>query len=487
LHFDESRRGQTYALALALFVLGLLTKTVTATLPAALLVIFWWQRGSLSWRRDVQPLVPFFLLGAVAGLFTAWVERTLIGAEGAEFQMSLVQRVLLAGRAPWFYLTKLLWPANLIFVYPRWELSPLVWWQWLFPLATLGVLVLLFSLRHRTRSPLAGWLLFVGTLFPVLGFFNVYPFLYSFVADHFQYLASLGIITLAAAAIVLGLERLFPGATWERTAMCVVLVGTLGMLTWQQNEMYSDIETLYRTTTEKNPACWMAHYNLGILLGKTGRTQEAIERYREALKHKPDLADAHNNLGLQLANAGRREEAIDHYRRAIQSKTEYAEPHNNLGIVLLAMGRTQEASQHFEQAIRLSPGFAEAYSNLGSALTASGKSQEAIRQCREAVRLEPENANFQYNLGVSLAKAGRTQEAIGQFEKTALLDPQHVQAYTSIMTAYVDSQRPAEAVAAAEQAVKVARSTGQTALAEQIEGWLANYRASTANPTPPSP
>src|SRR5439155_19858803 len=117
LEFDESRRRPQYFLALALFGLGLLTKTVTATLPAALLVIFWWRRGTLSWKRDVLPLVPFFVLGAVAGITTAWVERKLIGAEGADFELSLLQRILLAGRVVWFYLGKLLWPVNLILIY----------------------------------------------------------------------------------------------------------------------------------------------------------------------------------------------------------------------------------------------------------------------------------------------------------------------------------------------------------------------------------
>src|SRR5262249_2604560 len=160
-----------------LFALGLLTKTVTATLPAALLVILWWQRGKLSWRRDVRPLVPWFVLGAIAGLFTAWVERKLIGAEGEAFEMTIAQRVLLGGRAPWFYLSKLLWPQDLIFIYPHWDIDPAIWWQWLFPLASLVLLAALWLVRRRWRGPLAGWLLFIGTLFPVLGFFNVYPFI----------------------------------------------------------------------------------------------------------------------------------------------------------------------------------------------------------------------------------------------------------------------------------------------------------------------
>src|SRR5262249_48756811 len=178
LRFDESRRRTDYVVALGLFVLGLLTKTVTATLPAALLVIFWWQRGTLSWKRDVVPLLPFFALGAAAGLLTAWVERTLIGAQGAGFELTFLERGLLAGRVVWFYLSKLVLPANLMFIYPRWKIDATIWWQWLFPMATLSAVVLLWAIRRRSRAPLAGWLLFVGTLAPVLGFVNVYPFVF---------------------------------------------------------------------------------------------------------------------------------------------------------------------------------------------------------------------------------------------------------------------------------------------------------------------
>src|SRR6185312_4849979 len=113
----------------------------------------------------------------------------------------LAQRVLIAGRVVWFYLGKLLWPAHLSFMYPRWNVSAASLGQWLFPLALAGLLAGLGRLSRRNRAPLAAALLFVGTLFPALGFINVYPFVFSFVADHFQYLASLGIIALAAAGI----------------------------------------------------------------------------------------------------------------------------------------------------------------------------------------------------------------------------------------------------------------------------------------------
>ena len=223
-------------------MLGLLSKTVVATLPAALLVVFWWQRGRLSWRRDVLPLVPFFALAAIAGVCTALVERKLGGAEGAEFNFTTIERCLIAGRAIWFYLGKLVWPSDLIFIYPRWNISQTVWWQYAFPAAALLLLAGLWALRRRVRAPLAAALFFVGTLFPALGFCNIYPFIFSFVADHFQYLASLGIIVLASAGVALLLGRWGFWGRWPAYCLCGVLLTVLATRTWAQCCMYSDIE-----------------------------------------------------------------------------------------------------------------------------------------------------------------------------------------------------------------------------------------------------
>ena len=159
---------------------------------------------------------------------TAWVERKLIGAEGVDFELTLLERGLVAGRVIWFYLSKLVWPANLVFFYPRWDINPKEWWQWLFPIATLGTFAGLWAMRRRWRGPLAAWLLFVGTLVPVLGFLNVYPFIFSFVADHFQYLASLGIIVPVSAGIATGLERASLPMRRAGVALCILLVGDVG-------------------------------------------------------------------------------------------------------------------------------------------------------------------------------------------------------------------------------------------------------------------
>src|SRR5438874_2690064 len=268
LKFDENRSGQekdgpqgsgysSYALAIVLFLLGLLGKTAIVTLPLAWLAILWWKRGTIFWRRNVVSIVPFLFLSLAAGLVTYWFEYSSIGYRARTLDLSLLDRCLIAGRAFWFQLGNLFWPSNLMFVYPRWEINAAVWWQYLFPLALLVLLGVLWGLRRWSRAPLAGVLIYILLLLPSLGFLNIYFFIYSFVADHWQYLACLGIITPCASGIVVLSARLKHWQGWLEPALTLFLGGTLFILTSHQSRIYTDIETLYRTTIARNPACWM--------------------------------------------------------------------------------------------------------------------------------------------------------------------------------------------------------------------------------------
>jgi tetratricopeptide (TPR) repeat protein len=423
LQFDEKRETRAYLASLALFVLGLCSKTITATLPAALLLVHWWRRGRPSWRRDVVPLIPFFVLGTAAGLFTIWVERNLVGAEGAAFDRTFIERGLVAGRAAWFYLGKLVWPAELVFIYPRWQVSQAAWWQYAYPAAALATLAVLWALRGRWPGPLTGALFFLGTLFPALGFFDVYPFLFSFVADHFQYLASLGIIALAAAGVVRLLDRLPPWRRRAGQALCLVGLLTLAVLTWNQSHLYADRETLYRATIRGNPGCWMAYNNLSGALIARGAADEAIGLARTALQLKPDYPEAHNNLALALGSRGQVDEAISHYRKALDLDPTYAEAHNNLGFALAGKGDLETAIFQYRKALESDSGHAGVHYNLAMALVARGQARAALAHFRRAVELQPEFVPARNNLGILLARGGRLDEAIEQFRMALETDP----------------------------------------------------------------
>ncbi len=470
LRFDARRDRRAYAGAVMLFAIALLTKSVTATLPAAVLVIFWWQRGTLRWREDVLPLLPFFVIGIAAGLTTAWVERTDIGAEGAEFQFTPIERGLIAGRAFWFYLSKLAWPAHLVFIYPRWDVSQAIGWQYVFPVAALALVAALWLLRHQSRAPLAAVLLFAGTLFPALGFVNVYPFVYSFVADHFQYLASLPMIALACAGLALAARRLALSPAASIAAAAALAGLPLGVLTWRQSQQYVDAETHYRTIIRDNPKAWMAYGNLGWALQRAAGDKpteamlaETLRLYEEGIRIKPDYSQAYNNLGTALVDLGRIDEAKAAYRESLRIKPDAAQvkvnlalAHSAAGAAALSTGRPDVAVAEYRAAIGLNPNDAEAHHNLGSALGRLGRLDEAISAFSEALRLNPSSSRAHRNLGQALLRANRADAAIAEFREAMRLEPPNTDAHNDLGVILAELGRIREAVAEFAEAVRIA-------------------------------
>lgn len=414
LRFDESRARRHWIVAFLLFALALGAKTVTATVPCALLVLVWWRRGAIAWRRDVLPLLPWLVLGIAAGLATAWVERHVIGAIGTEFTLSPVQRLLLAGRAVWHYFVTFLWPSHLVFTYPRWRIEPASVLAWAYPVAMLALGAVLWRARRRSRAPLAAMLAFAGMLVPVLGFLDVYPFRYAFVADHFQYHANVALCMLAGGGIAWLGERADSIAQRRGLWLAVgVLLLTLATLTWREAGHYRDAETLYRATLATNPASWMAHHNLGRLVSrKAGGLNEAIEHFEAAIALKPDHARAHYSLGVALQRVGRTVEAVPHFEAAIRFEPDnpelVANSHYIAGDILRSdPSRLDEAIAHLREAVRREPKVAQGHNTLGEALLAMGRTDDARREFAEAVRLQPGYEAAQANLARVSGPASR--------------------------------------------------------------------------------
>lgn len=454
LRYDERRDWRVYLASFFIFILALLSKTVTATLPGGLLVLFWWQRGKLEWRRDVLPLIPWFILGAAAGSLTSWVERKYVGAEGPDFEMAYLDRILLMGRIPFFYLGKLLWPANLIFIYPHWTVSAAVWWQYLFPFGALLLLALAIMVAKRCRWPLAILLLFEGTLTPVSGLLHVFPFEYSYVADHFQYFASLAILAPLASVITLGSKRLLPGRNGLARLAQAVPICVLWALTFHQAGFYRDAVVIYRNTLAQNPSCWMAYNNLGFIYGQLGRAPEAIQEFKEAIAIKPDWM-AYDNLGFIYNELGRTPEAIQEFEEALAIKPDAAEAHDNLGLALSKIGRAKEAIEQYEEALRIEPDMPNAHYNFGNALLGIGQPRDAIEQYELALKAEPDDANVHVNLGVAFFQVGQTLDAIVQYEEALRSNPTDVDTHINLGSALTAVGRNQDAIDQYEQALRI--------------------------------
>ena len=438
-----ARRWGWYALAWLLFVAALLSKTVVATMPAVLLVIFWWKRGRLSWR-DVLPLIPFFAIGGLLGLHTAKLERTHVGAEGEEWNFTPAERGLIAGRAVWFYARKLVLPYPLIFFYHRWHIDDHVWWQYLFPVAALALVAGLWLARGKIgRGPLAAALIFGGVLMPAIGFFNVYPFRYSFVADHFQYHASLALITLAAAGAALLAQRLSTAGRTALSACAAVVLVLLGALTFHQTMIYENLEVLYRDTIAKNDTSVIAYSNLASHLGGLGRNEEGLKLIRKAVEIDPQAPGVHNNLGVILLSlcmqTGERGEMFDECVReleyTLQLNPRYTAAHSNLAVAMVTAKKPEVAVTHLRRALELNPRDARSMFGMGSLLALLEKRDEAQSWYLKALEWDPDMASAHYGLGLQLAESGATDEAIQHWETALRVDPRYTDAHYALANA----------------------------------------------------
>ncbi|MEC7640570.1 MAG: O-GlcNAc transferase, partial [Nitrospinota bacterium] len=202
LRWDSCDLGRrNYFLSLFAFLLALLSKTSVVMLPVVLVLYHGW-KGDRSAKTLLRNTSPFFVLALILALVTIWFQYQSAGAKGPDFALGFAERFVNAGHVVWFYLLKLLLPVNLTFVYPRWAFDTGDWVSYLPHAGLVALAYLLFVKRWSWgRSALFGLGYFVVTLFPVMGFFNIYFMRYSFVADHWQYVAGQGIIPLAVGGL----------------------------------------------------------------------------------------------------------------------------------------------------------------------------------------------------------------------------------------------------------------------------------------------
>lgn len=409
-------RRRWYLLSVVCFIAALLSKTVTATLPAVILVLVWWKQGHIPYRRAIG-LLPMLLVGIAFGLLTIWLEKFQVGASGIDWDLSLVERCLIAGRAIWFYAGKLVWPIPLIFTYPRWSIDANQFAQYLYPLTAVTVLISLWWQRSKIgRGPLAAVLIFIGTLFPALGFLDVYPMRFSYVADHFQYLASIAVITLIISSIATFAANHLEARPTFLTAISLSVVLMLMALTWRQSLIYEGLETLWRDTLDKNPSSFMAHNNLGALLNRRGDYKEAESHLREAMRLKPGFVDSVVNMGKAHEGQGDLNGAMTYYQQAVELNPNFAPALNGLGAMHGAKGDMQTAEEYFLKAVHANSDYVSARINLAVIYASRADHQAAINQLEMVLRQQPEMSVARDHLINAYVAAGKLDEAEERLE-----------------------------------------------------------------------
>ena len=458
LHYTDKPRPSRYALAMLLFIAGMLSKSIVVTLPVALLILRWWKQGRVT-STDLLRLTPFFVVGlAIALADVAYQSR-----EGVSLGYSVIERVLIASHALWFYIGKLLWPSALAVIYPLWDIridDPV---GWLYFIGAGITIAALWLLRYRIgRGPLAGALFFGITLSPTLGFVDYGFMQFSFVADRFQYLAGIGAMAVVVGAAVHWVSRRpDERRIWERSGLCVAtaVLLVLVVLTWRQAGNYRNELTLFTHVIALNPQARYAHLNLGSELMRRKRPEEALAAYQTSIAKVPDDVQPHYGAGRALRELGRFDKAEEAFLHALEIEPGHenslaslsdlwfiqrryeemlgltqriteldsgnAEAWAAMGVALYSMGRHNEAEDSFKRALEISPRHTASVSGLGGVLFVQRRYEEMLAVLKILAEIEPESPDVYSNIGIALQQMSRYKEALENFDRALSLDPSH--------------------------------------------------------------
>jgi len=455
IRYVEGPKLNRYLLVLLFFTLGLLSKPMLVTLPFVLLLLDYWplrrfqfaQSSGISKFPTPKPInpsnqssmilrlvrekAPFFILCAISSILTIFAQQKG-GAVISLENYPIENRIANALVSYVGYIEKMIWPRHLAIFYPHQEMLPI--WK-IVGSGLLLVCVSVLVIRAVRKHPylVVGWFWYLGTLIPMIGLVQVGE---QAMADRYTYVPLIGLFIMMAW----GVPDILAGWRFRKVVLSIstgLLLSLLMIVTNLQVKHWQNDITLFEHTLAATSNNFTIHYNLGLVLDRQGKTQEAIAHYAEALRIKPDFVRAHNNLGLVLVGQGKTQEAIAHYAEALRIKPDYAQAHNNLGLVLVGQGKTQEAIAHYAEALRIKPDYAEAYNNLGIVLARQGKTQEAVAHFAEALRIKPDYAEAHNNLGIVLARQGKTQEAIAHFAEALRIKPDFAGAHINLGLAYL--------------------------------------------------
>lgn len=450
---------ERYVPAILLAIAALLSKTVTSTLPAAILLAIWWKRGTLRWR-DALPLVPLFCIGAVLGSITSWMERTRVGAQGPEWDvLGFADRILIAGRALWFYAAKLVAPVNLSFNYERWAIDPHNLQQWTYPLAAALAVGALLLLRKRIgRGPLVAVLFYCGTIFPALGFFNVYPMRYSFVADHFAYPATVGLLCLIVGSLA--------ASRIPRTSLVplagIIVLACVG-LTHAHAYAFENAVTLWQDTLARNPDSWIAATNLAkdqldqletapqsVRAAEAAKLEPILQR---ALRGRPGDPTATILLGTTQRLQSRADDALTTWLSlldggsATSDKALRVEALFRSGLCYYEDKRNVEiATQFYTQALREHPEHLLTLLKLASMLCDQGRYREAHGHLQTALNQMPYSYSIWTQAGDLYVEAKQYGNAIKALNKALEINPNHVPAKAVLALALARSGQNGQSV-----------------------------------------
>jgi Flp pilus assembly protein TadD len=471
--------GAAYGLAFVLFIIALLAKSAAVTLPAVLLLIDLYQRRKFTSLLVVEK-IPFFAAAILFGAL-AIIDQQSQGTlrEGSAY--SLAGRILIACYSFMFYIVRFFIPMHLSSFYPYPPPLPFALWSLAYKLSPLGVIGSAGGAWYfrKNRVFLFGFLFFsIAVLFLV----HVVPVGATITADRFTYLPYLGLSFIIASAVESVMTGVRSQGALEGILVTTVILAlaTLGMAAYQRCKVWNNSITLWSDVLDKYPrnpySAFIGNEYCGSALMQAGRTGEALTHLRMAAAINPVDPKARYNLGNALMQVQKTTEAVVEYRMATELDSGYALAHHNLAVALRQLGRSDEAVAEFRKALGIDPLDPLAHSNLADALMQLGRTEEAIAEYRKALDLDPGNFNLYCNLGMAFMQEHNAAETADCFQQALNVAPADLGVLSNLCATFMKIGRPDLAVTTAEQAMALARSMGDEALAREIERTVETIR-----------
>ncbi|KJJ84297.1 Tetratricopeptide TPR_2 repeat protein [Candidatus Omnitrophus magneticus] len=425
VRFDQKKNTVNYLQSIVFFVLALLSKSIAAFFACVPIIYKWWKDGRLAWR-EVIISIPFFGVGLVAGLNTAYLEVHKVGALGMEWDFTFLERIVLMGRTLFFYIYKLCVPLEFMFFYPRWTINIYEIGQWVFVSIIAGIPIIFFLARKKIgRGAVTLFILYILSMLPASGILNVYPMQYSFVADHFSYLSVPILLILICSAGVFLLDRINNSKYFSRkgkmknyvTGAGIAMVIYLGIKTMLLTGDYKDERTLWENLLKKNPTAGIACNNLGNIYALENKNKEAMELFLQAMRLEPRNAKAYTNMGNAYYMKGNAKDALYYYQQAAVIDPSFYETYNNIASAYAVLGENGKAVLYYKKALSLNPQFPWSHNNLGRIYQRMGKYDEAIASYKKAIEFTPWFQQAYVNLAKLYSALGMQAEAMVLYQK----------------------------------------------------------------------
>src|SRR5947208_2893097 len=444
VHYVRSPSVRRYLVVVFVLACGLMSKPMLVTLPFVLLLLDYWPldriRGQL--RRRMLEKIPLIALSAISSVATFVAQK---GAVGWTEQLPILERIDNAVVSYVLYIWQMLWPLRHAEFYPHPE-NRLTLLEIICSLLFLiSISVVAIALRKQRPYLITGWFWYLGMLVPVIGLVQVG---WQGRADRYTYLPQIGLYimgTWAAADLTI---------SWRRrrailSTAAILIIGVLSWRSWIQTSYWRDSETLFTHALAVTSNNDVAENNLGIVLLRKGKLDEAISLLQAAVNLRPENAPAHDNLAKAFLQKGQVADAMIHYRKLLEIQPENVEARNIVGTVLIQQGRVREAIEQWQETLAIQPENGNAASNLAWVFATCP--EDSIRNGPQAVELAEK----------ALRLSG---------EKIPMI-------FRILAAAYAESGLFTQAIETAQRGIELANHQGNPGLADELQSNIALYQA----------